>query len=29
MRNMGLHFIHAGDEWYILAEEEHPGRRTV
>ena len=20
----GLHFIHAGDEWYILAEEEMP-----
>lgn len=21
----GIHFIHAGDEWYILAEEEFPG----
>ena len=20
----GYHFIHAGDEWYILAEEEMP-----
>ena len=24
-REYGLHFIHAGDEWYLLAEEEVPG----
>ena len=23
-REYGLHFIHAGDEWYLLAEEEMP-----
>lgn len=24
----GVHFIHAGDEWYILAEQEFPGEDT-
>jgi len=24
-KEYGIHFIHAGDEWYILAEEELPG----
>ena len=24
-RECGTHFIHAGDEWYLLAEEEIPG----
>ena len=24
----GLHFIHAGDEWYLLAEEELPAEET-
>ena len=28
-RNMATHFIHAGDEWYILAEEaDTAGRKT-
>ncbi len=24
MEHYGIHFIHAGDEWYLLAEEEFP-----
>ncbi|MGN0334410.1 MAG: DUF512 domain-containing protein [Lachnospiraceae bacterium] len=24
----GIHFIHAGDEWYLLAEEELPGEES-
>ena len=28
MRNMESHFIHAGDEWYILAEQAHAGGRA-
>lgn len=25
MERFGMHFIHGGDEWYLLAEEELPG----
>ena len=25
MDRYGIHFVHAGDEWYLLAEEEIPG----
>ena len=29
MRSSGFHFIHASDEWYLLAEEELPEEETV
>lgn len=25
MEHFGMHFVHAGDEWYLLAQEELPG----
>lgn len=28
MEQYGIHFIHAGDEWYILAEQPMPGAET-
>lgn len=28
MKTHGIHFVHAGDEWYLLAEEEIPSEET-
>ncbi len=28
MKEYGIHFVHAGDEWYLLAEEEMPAEET-
>lgn len=28
VREYGLHFVHASDEWYLLAEEELPGEES-
>lgn len=28
MKTHGIHFVHAGDEWYLLAEEEIPPEET-